>query len=120
MSVVYSCRADDALLVPELASWCREGSIARCTVLLTAAQASKAPFPDVADVDVATAFAELNNTVCTSAHLSPDMLRAELSLLAKPLRVVVSGPESFNGACKAMLKQIDDDLGAEAVTILSA
>ena len=119
VSVVYSCRADDALLVPELASWCQEGSLACCSVLLTAAQAGTAPFPDVADVDVAAAFAELENAACVNARLSPEILHAELSLLSKPLRVLVSGPESFNGACKAMLDQIDD-LGAEAVSILSA
>ena len=120
ISVIFSCRTDDALLIPELAGLCREGSLARCTVLLTASQSITTPFPDTADVDVAAAFAELDNAVCVNARLSPEMLRAELSLLAKPLRVVVSGPESFNAACKSMLKQIDNDLGAEAVTILSA
>ena len=40
--------------------------------------------------------------------------------LERPLRVVVSGPEGFNGACKSMLQQLDGDLGAEAVTVLSA
>ena len=121
VSVVYSCRTDDALLIPELAGWCRDGALARCTVLLTASQsAHEPPFPGVADADVNAAFGDLGNAVCVNARLSPEMLRAELSLLAKPLRVVVSGPESFNAACKSMLKQVDDDLGAEAVTILSA
>jgi hypothetical protein len=120
VSVIHSCRTDDALLIPELARWCRDGSLARCTVLLTASQSVKAAFAETADVDVSAAFAELDNAVCVNARLSPETLRAELSLMEKPLRVVVSGPESFNGACKSMLKQIDDDLGAEAVTILSA
>ena len=46
---------------------------------------------------------------------------AKPQVTAKPLRVVVSGPEGFNAACKRMLKQIDEhNLGADAVTILSA
>ena len=48
------------------------------------------------------------------------MLRAEVSSLAPPLRIVVSGPEGFNKVCKDLLKQIDENLGAEAVTVLSA
>ena len=120
VSVIYSCRSDDALLVPELAGFCRDGALARCTLMVTASQPIAAPFPDVADVDVAAAFSELGNAICVNARLSVETLRAELSLLAKPLRVVVSGPEGFNAACKTMLKQIDDDLGAEAVTVLSA
>ena len=121
ISVIYSCRTDDALLIPELASWCREGALTRCSVLLTAPQPARAPFPEAADVDVAAAFADVDNAEFhVNARLSPETLQAELSLLKPPLRVVVSGPESFNGACKSMLKRIDENLGAEAVTILSA
>lgn len=124
VSVIYSCRADDALLIDEMARLCRDGALARCTVLQTAPAAhagAAAPFPAVADTDVAAAFSELDNAVCVNARLSLELLRAELFYLAKPLRVVVSGPESFNAACTSMLKQIDEDgLGAEAVTVLSA
>ena len=119
--VMYSCRSDDALLVPELAGWCKDGSLARCTVLVTPAHAAAAaPFPDVADVDVASAFATVDSAVCVNARLSPELVRAELSQMQKPHRVVVSGPEGFNAAVKAMLSQIDDELGAAAVTVLSA
>ena len=120
VSVIYSCRSDDALLIPELAGLCREGSLRRCTVLVTASQSAKTPFPGVADTDVAAAFSEVDNAVCVNARLSPEILRSELTRLQKPLRVVVSGPAGFNGACKSMLKQLDDELGPEAVTILSA
>ena len=119
--VMYSCRSDDALLVPELAGWCKDGSLARCTLLVTPAHAAAAaPFPDVADVDVASAFATVDSAVCVNARLSPELVRAELSQMQKPHRVVVSGPEGFNAAVKAMLSQIDDELGAAAVTVLSA
>ena len=118
--VIYSCRSDDALLISELASKCQEGSLKRCTTLVTQSQSVKTPFPDVADVDVFAAFADLDNAVCVNARLSAEMLRTEMSLMARPMRVVVSGPEGFNAACKSMLKEIDPDLGAEALTILSA
>ena len=120
VSAIYSCRTDDALLIPELAGLCREGSLRRCTVLVTASQSAKTPFPGVADTDVAAAFSEVDSAVCVNARLSPEILRSELTRLQKPLRVVVSGPAGFNGACKSMLKQLDDELGPEAVTILSA
>ena len=106
--------------LPQLADAVREGALARCAVLLTASQSAKVPFPDVADVDVASAFAEVDNAACMDARLNAETLRAQLSLLERPVRVVVSGPEGFNGACKSMLKEIDPTLGAEAVTILSA
>ena len=120
VSAIYSCRTDDALLIPELAGLCRDGSLSRCTVLVTASQSTAAPFPDVSDTDVAAAFTGLHNAACVNARLSLEMLQAELSHMARPLRVVVSGPEGFNSACKSMLKQIDGELGAEAVTVLSA
>ena len=120
VSVMYSCRSDDALLIPELAGLCRQGSLSRCTVLVTPSQSAKTPFPGVADTDVAAAFSEVDNAVCVDARLSPEILQAELARLQKPLRVVVSGPAGFNGACKSMLKQLDAELGPKAVTILSA
>ena len=121
ISVIYSCRVDDALLIPELVSLCREGSLARCTVLLTASQTTKAPFPDAPDVNVEAAVAGVDNAVCLKdTRLSVDLLQAQLCMMRKPMRIVVSGPEGFNAACKSMLKQVDGDLGADAVTILSA
>ena len=90
-------------------------------MLLTASQTTQAPFPDAADVDVEAAVADVDNAVCVKdARVSTDLLRAQLYLMKKPLRIVVSGPEGFNAACKSMLKQVDGDLSAEAVTILSA
>ena len=105
----------------ELVSLCREGSLARCTVLLTASQTTKAPFPDAPDVNVEAAVAGVDNAVCLNdTRLSVDLLQAQLCMMRKPMRIVVSGPEGFNAACKSMLKQVDGDLGADAVTVLSA
>lgn len=119
VSVIYSCRSDDAQLISELASFCRDGSLKRCTVLVTpAGMSDTTPFPHMPDTDVSAALSQLGNAVCISARLSSDLLRAELDLLQAPLRVVVSGPEGFNGASKRMLTEIG--VGPEAVTILSA
>ena len=74
----------------------------------------------VAAIVAMPAFAQLENAACINARLSEDLLRAELGLLQTPLRIVVSGPEGFNRACKSMLRQIDAELGADAVTVLSA
>ena len=84
------------------------------------AEGEAAGVTEAADADIAAAFSEVDNAVCVNARLSPEILQAELARLQKPLRVVVSGPAGFNGACKSMLKQLDAELGPEAVTILSA
>jgi ferredoxin-NADP reductase len=121
VSVIYSCRRDDALLIPELAGYCHDQSIERCLVLVTAAAQSSHPpaFSNVANTDVAAAFAGLDNAVCAQdTRLSEVLLRGELELLQKPLRVVVSGPEGFNAAAKQMLNSLGVE--PEAVTILSA
>ena len=81
VSVIYSCRSDDALLITELSAMCRERSLARCTVLLTAAsQTAAVPFPHVADVDVAAAFSRLEDAQCLHARLSADLLQVTLTL----------------------------------------
>ena len=120
VSVVYSCRSDDVLLLPELAGWCKDRSLARCTVLTTTALDTAAPFPHMPDADVAAAFEGLDNARWAHARLSRELLQAELSKMEKPMRVVISGPEGFNAACTKMLKHIDQDLGTDAVTVLCA
>ena len=72
----------------------------------------------MADVDVRAAFAGQDSAVCDSGRLSLELLRAELAPLPKPLRIVVSGPEGYNGAAKSMLQELGVE--AEAITILSA
>jgi hypothetical protein len=120
VSVVYSCRSDDALLVPELAGWCRQRALRSCTVLVTPAQpACIAAFPAVPDVDVAAILAGLDNATCVSgARISAELLRSVLEPLPRPLRVVVSGPEGYNRHARGLL----EGLGVEsaAITILSA
>ena len=127
MSLVYSCRSDDALLIPELAGWCRSGLLERCVVLLTdprphspapAAALAPVPFPEVAPTDAAAALAAVDNASCIRGRLSLGLLRAELQRMDRPRRVVVSGPAGFNGAARGLLEQCGVE--ADAVTILSA
>lgn len=129
--VVYCCRSDDVLLLPELAGWCREKALESCVVFVTDAAPSAAessppppppPFPDGPDTDVAAAFAGLDNAAVVAGRLSLERLSAELgcieSPVGKPRRVVVSGPAGFNKATKQMLDQCGVE--SEAVTILEA
>lgn len=118
VSVIYSCRSDDVLMIRELADWCRDGQLQRCTVLTTDAQPCAPVFPEVADADVDAAFAGLGNAACAKARLSLAILQTELGKMQGPLRVVVSGPEGFNKAAKSMLEQ--SGVHKEALTILSA
>ena len=119
VSVIYSCRRDDALLIPEMVNWCRDGFIQRCVVAITDPKPSAAAFPYIKDVDVEAAFGDLTNaSSIIKGHLSVNILQAELKKLKEPLRVVITGPESFNGAVRSMLEQIG--VGLDAITILSA
>ena len=54
IDLVYSCREDDVLMLPQLAQWCRDGGggdasgVRRCTLLLTPANAQPGCFGDAA------------------------------------------------------------------------
>ena len=120
VSVIYSCRNDDALMIPELISWCQASIVTRCTVLLTEPKAGAGAFPNMHTdkCNVVESFSGVSNALCVEARLSSDLLHDALARMQTPLRVVVSGPDSFNGMAKSML----NDLGveADAITILSA
>ena len=88
-------------------------------VAITDPKPSAAVFPYIKDVDVEAAFGDLTNaSSIIKGHLSVNILQAELKKLKEPLRVVITGPESFNGAVRSMLEQIG--VGLDAITILSA
>lgn len=118
VSLIYSCRKDDVLMMEELMGWCDAGKLERCTLTLTKPEAGMAPpFPDIEDTDL-NELASLTNARVISSRLSQDILASELRLLKKPCRVVVSGPAPFNSAVKDMLSQSGID--PEAITMLSA
>ena len=133
VSLVFACRADDVLMASELASWCGaapgQARLERCVLAISPpAQSSSgepAPFPEAAAASLEGLRALPNVRVCES-RVTHEMLASELApLQARTFagiggrcRVVVSGPESFNGAVKEML--IACGLDTERITILSA
>ena len=138
IDVVLSCRDDDALMLPQLAQWCRDadGGAARgvraLTLLLTPPPAASAhaegaappppPFPAVTSGDAAEAeglLQGLANARLLRERLSADVVSEALARMPQPCRVVVSGPAAFNTAARGMLAALDLDV-EEQVTILSA
>eukprot|EP00418_Pyrodinium_bahamense_P072109 CAMPEP_0179099894 /NCGR_PEP_ID=MMETSP0796-20121207/46105_1 /TAXON_ID=73915 /ORGANISM="Pyrodinium bahamense, Strain pbaha01" /LENGTH=533 /DNA_ID=CAMNT_0020797699 /DNA_START=58 /DNA_END=1659 /DNA_ORIENTATION=+ len=118
ISLIYSCRKDDALMTTELLGWCRANKLQRCSLALTEPQAGVVlPFPDVNDAGL-DELASLANVSVEVARVSPELLERDLQTLPSPCRIVVSGPVPFNSAVKDALTQIG--VGSEAVTILSA
>mmetsp|Transcript_52723 Transcript_52723/g.94623 ORF Transcript_52723/g.94623 Transcript_52723/m.94623 type:complete len:242 (-) Transcript_52723:201-926(-) len=118
ISLIYSCRKDDVLMVKEMAGWCHAGKLERCTLTLTEPEAGTAPpFLDIADSDLSS-LAKLSNVRMVSERLSLKLLDSELRLSKKPCRVLVSGPASFNSAVEGMLSR--SGIPQEAITILSA
>merc|ERR1712187_322751 len=50
ISLIYSCRRDDVLMVKDLVAWCSAGKLERCTLTLTDPHAGMVPpFPDIED-----------------------------------------------------------------------
>jgi ferredoxin-NADP reductase len=118
VSLVFSCRSDDVLLLEQLKGWCISGKLKRCTLLLTEPQAgSSPPFPEVGEADLAQ-LADVENMQCIRARLSRELLESELGRLQSPTRLVVSGPAPFNAAAKRMLSE--GGVPADAITILNA
>jgi ferredoxin-NADP reductase len=118
VSLIYSCRSDDVCLAAELMDWCKDGSLQRCSMVVTDAQQGvELPFPQAPDADL-TELASLANAAVFRSRLSPELLSAELSSLKAPCRIVVSGPASFNAAAQEMLSQIG--VGRESITVLAA
>jgi hypothetical protein len=123
VDAVVSFREDDALLVPQLAQWCRDGGdergVRQCTVLLTSANACEPPFPDAPTCDDAeSALHGLANARVLRTRLSSTIVSEAYARMPRPCRVVVSGPGAFNTVASRMLAEIVDD--EESVTVLSA
>ena len=127
IDLVYSCREDDVLMLPQLAQWCRDGDggdasgVRRCTLLLTPANAQPGCFGDAAAGTAAEAeelLQSLPNVRIVRSQLSAEVVMEATGRMAQPCRVVVSGPGPFNLAAKRMLAELNVD--DESVTILSA
>jgi hypothetical protein len=126
IDLLFSCREDDVLLLPEIAQWCRDGEdkgLRHCTLMLTPPNADGAPpFPDVAagvgDGQAAEQALEgVANAGIVRSRLSPALVTEAVGRLARPCRVVVSGPGGFNTAARELLAGLVED---EEITILAA
>ena len=129
IDLLLSCRADDALLLPQIAQWCREGGeacgVRNCVLLLTpgsaASELQPPPFPAAQVGDAAEAESLLQglaNVQILRSRLSADVVSEAFARMAQPCRVVVSGPAEFNAAARALLAELADV--EEQVTILQA
>jgi len=137
IDVVYSCRRDDALMLPEIKQWCNEFSqpgassacgIRNCMLLVTDSRrddpaAQIPPFPSVLpeeSVDqLLTEFQSLPNCqLLQGERLQAHKLAAMVAGMPQPCRFVVSGPDAFNAAVVEMLLDLQVEKGA--VTILDA
>lgn len=120
---VLSFRADDVLMLPQLAKWCtggEEAGVRDCTLLLTDANTDTPPFPDVSGGDKQDALEtlkDLANARIITSRSTADIVAHAVGQMARPCRVVVSGPDGFNSAARKILAPLLDE---EAVTILSA
>eukprot|EP00746_Dinoflagellata_sp_MGD_P128980 gnl/MRDRNA2_/MRDRNA2_63255_c0_seq1.p1 gnl/MRDRNA2_/MRDRNA2_63255_c0~~gnl/MRDRNA2_/MRDRNA2_63255_c0_seq1.p1 ORF type:complete len:473 (+),score=86.36 gnl/MRDRNA2_/MRDRNA2_63255_c0_seq1:102-1520(+) len=118
ISLIYSCRRDDVLMIKDLIGWCNAGQLERCTLTLTQPEAGMVPpFPDIEDADLSE-LASLTNARVVFSSISQEILGGEVELLKSPCRVLVSGPASFNAEVKDMLS--DRGVGPDEITLLTA
>ena len=121
VDVVLSCREDDPLLVEDVAAWCAEegdaAGLRNATVLVTPEGAGPPQFAAAAKAADAVLAASPNAAV-VRARLDGALLREAYARMPRPCRVVVSGPDGFNAACRSALLDLVDD--ADDVTILAA
>eukprot|EP00931_Biecheleriopsis_adriatica_P060162 TRINITY_DN36116_c0_g1_i1.p1 TRINITY_DN36116_c0_g1~~TRINITY_DN36116_c0_g1_i1.p1 ORF type:complete len:476 (-),score=49.29 TRINITY_DN36116_c0_g1_i1:4-1431(-) len=118
VSLIYSCRRDDVLLIKDLMEWSAAGKLQRCTLTHTKPEAGMVPpFPGVEDADL-SALASLPNARVVPSRISQELLANELRLSRRPCRIVVSGPAPFNAAVKQILSQIG--VHPETITVLRA
>jgi len=125
IDLVFSCREDDVLLIPQISQLCREGGqasgVRNCTLLLTRENASDLPYPDARLGDAAEVMGALQgvaNARVLRSRVCADVLREALARMPEPCRVVVSGPGEFNSAVRDMLGELVDV--ERCVTVLSA
>mmetsp|Transcript_17058 Transcript_17058/g.34170 ORF Transcript_17058/g.34170 Transcript_17058/m.34170 type:complete len:482 (+) Transcript_17058:45-1490(+) len=132
VDLMLSCRADDLLMLPEIATLCQEAldfstvtypmkGVRRATLLVTGAD-SNVKTPPYPEVDANSADLErlkgLSNTRILETRLSPELVSEAVSRMPTPCRVVVSGPSGFNSAARSML--LSSNVSDNAITILEA
>ncbi|KAH8092331.1 hypothetical protein JL720_5300 [Aureococcus anophagefferens] len=120
VDVVLSCREDDPLLVEDVAAWCAEEGDAAGLRRATVGDARGAGPPqfNAAAKAADAVLAASPNAAVVRARLDGALLREAYARMPRPCRVVVSGPDGFNAACRSALLDLVDD--ADDVTILAA
>lgn len=135
IDMILSCRTDDVLMLPEITQLCQEAygdtapgakkakakasGLRRCTLLLTGPGAETHPFPDVNSCEAELVrLHSLPNAQVLQTRLTLELVSEALSRMAKPCRVVVSGPQGFNTAAKGML--LTANVAEGAITVLEA
>lgn len=123
LTVVYSCRVDDILLIPGLLELIREKKLHRLVLFLTEEEplTTTTPFlpPAPAKVDYGFSEPELSDKIIiTNGRVSKRLLENELTLLQGPSRIVISGPQEFNKTIGLLAREVGNE--THAITLLSA
>jgi len=140
IEVIFCCRRDDILMLPEITQWCKESAhdhepkrgappfrgVRHCTLALTEPEgkASEAPFPfeDSTFKDESASglqsFEALHNTHLVHGRISLEMIKQNVSRMEAKCRIVVSGPVGFNTSVREMLLRCD--VVDDQMTILTA
>jgi len=123
------------LLLQELTAWCRSAGVApsggaqlaRCTIAVSPAQNrddeanASSPFTSAPSMmDALDNLRDLPNVRVIQSRVTQELIRGEIAEenVHGKVRVVVSGPEGFNLAMKAMLHVAG--VAEDSITILEA
>ena len=134
IDLIYSCRADDILLLQEIKNFCQQSQIEgetkgirRCTLLITGTEQADGSsgvsrafenFSSQEKVDVVKVLQDLPNARVLHSRLTLSVVETSVANMSQPSRVIVSGPSDFNVATKGML--IKANVNEEKITILEA
>jgi len=106
VTLIYSCRADDVLVAPELDFWALDhGEQHRKAVLALTEPVDTAspPFPGAAAPLKTQLDKACSGLRIVEGRVSEELLFGELDDLPKPIRTVVCGPEAMNVAIEKLL-----------------
>ena len=123
MDAFLSFRENDVLMLSEIERWCRLGlddecdGIRQCTFFITSESKDSAIFPEVQSTDVETLLADVPNARVVNSRLDFDIISENARQMTRPCRLLVSGPEGFNKAARAML---DDIFHEDEIVVLAS
>ena len=134
IDLIYSCRADDILLLPEIKQFCQQSQIEgetkgirNCTLLITGTGQADGSggvsrpfenFSSQAEVNAIKVMQDLPNARVLQGRLTSSIVETSVNQMSQPSRVIVSGPSGFNVATRGML--IEANVNEKKITILEA